>query len=159
MPSPFEQAAAQTSAAVDSIFGELFTFTAMKENGDVDAKRVVDPDRPDFDAIGAYLAATSSLYPHARGSIADDHVQKTAASQPLVSIDNANLRWPVVTGDRCTRQKTGEVFEVSRPMPDGVKRTIFHLTARKRPPLPLVFVPRLDFSDARNSGLLAAIGA
>ncbi|MDA9521639.1 hypothetical protein XI06_15120 [Bradyrhizobium sp. CCBAU 11434] len=132
MSTPFELAAAQTSAAVDSVFGEPFTFVGMKTGDDVDAARIADPDRPAFDAIGAYVAVTSALYPHARGSIADDHVQKTVASQPLVSIDNANLQWAVVTGDRCTRQKTGEVFEISRPMPDGVKRTIFHLTARKR---------------------------
>ncbi|CUT12533.1 hypothetical protein BF49_3613 [Bradyrhizobium sp.] len=132
MPNPFEQAALQTSAAVDSVFGELFTFTAMKATTDVDAPRAADPDRQAFDAIGAYVAVTSSFYPHARGGVADDHAQKMVASQPLVSIDNANLRWVVVTGDRVTRQKTGEVFEISRPMPDGVKRTIFHLTARKR---------------------------
>jgi hypothetical protein len=130
--TPFETAATMTSAAVDLVYGETFTFTGMKAAADVDSPRVADPARPAFDATGGYVAPSQAIYPHARGSIADAHAQKTVASQPLVSVDNDRLAWPVTTGDRVTRKKTGEVFEISRPLPDGVRRTVFHLTARKR---------------------------
>lgn len=132
MPTPFEQAASMTSAAVDFVYGELFTFTARAVAGDVDAPRGPDASRPSFDATGGYIGPSSSLYPHARGSIADDHAQGDVVSKPLVSVDNANLPWMPVTGDQVTRQKTGETFEIAKPLPDGVRRTIFRLTARKR---------------------------
>lgn len=132
MPTPFETASAMTSAAVDRVYGESFQMIAMKPNLDVDALRIPDPARPAFTAVGAYVAPSQAVYPHARGAIADDHAQKLVASQPLASFDNAALAWPVTTGDRVLRLKTGELFEVARPLPDGVRRTVLHLTSRKR---------------------------
>lgn len=133
MTNPFEQGAQMTSAAVDLVYGELFTFIAKTvTSNDVDAKRSADSSRPNFDCTGAYVAPSSSMYPHARGSIADDHAQGDVASKPLVSVDNANLTWQPVPGDQVIRQKTGETFEIAKPLPDGVRRTIYRLTAKKR---------------------------
>src|SRR4051794_37664233 len=109
MPTPFETAAAMTSAAVDTVYGESFPLIAMKPADDVNSPRVPDAARPTFTAIGAYVAPSQSILPHARGPIADDNAGKVIASQPLVSIDNARLQWPVTTGDRVTRLKTGEM--------------------------------------------------
>lgn len=132
MTNPFEQAAAQTSCAIDAVFGEAFTFVAMAVSTDVDAPRGPDATRPNFDCVGAYVGPSRSLYPRAPGPAPDNQAQGTVASHPLVSIDNSALAWTPTTNDRVIRQKTGETFEISKPMPDGVRRTIFHLTARKR---------------------------
>lgn len=132
MPSPFELAAAMSSAAVDTVYGENFSFVAMKAGADVDNPRIADPARPQFTAVGAYIGPAKAVLPHARGSIPDDNARRAVLSEPYVSIDNSNMSWWVVIGDRVVRLKTGETFEVSRPIPDGVTRTRIHLTARKK---------------------------
>ena len=40
MPTPFETAAAMVSAATDTVYGESFTFIAMKVGADVDRELV-----------------------------------------------------------------------------------------------------------------------
>lgn len=132
MPSPFEIAAAMTSAAVDTIYGETFECFAMVAAGDVDGSRSTDVARPSFTVTGGFLAPSNSVLPHARGSIQDDNAQKIATSVPRVSFDNRLMIWPLRTGDRVLRVKTGEFFEVAKSLPDGVLRTMFSLTARKR---------------------------
>lgn len=131
MPTPFETAAAMTSAAVDMVYGESFQLTGMKHGADVDSSRVTDPARPVVTVTGAYVAPAQSMWPHARGK-ADDNAHKVNASVPRVSIDTAQLPWPVMIFDRVTRLKTSEVFEVSKSLPDGVRRIVLYLTARKR---------------------------
>jgi hypothetical protein len=157
MPTPFENAAAMASAAVDAVYGESFQLIAMKSPADVNASRLADQARPSFFAIGAYLAPFKPILPHARGSIQDDNAHKFAASTPMVSIDNANLQWPVETGDRMLRMGTGDLFEVSKPLPDGIRRTVLHLTLRKRNAPIVSAAPSLDFSDPANSQFIPTI--
>ena len=132
MATPFDLAAKKASAAIDGVFGESFDVIAMTSPGDVDAKQVADVTRSTFIAIGGFLGPSRSMLPHARGSIQDDNAQKLAVSVPRVSIDNARMPWTVVKGDYIHRHATGEVFEVAKSLPDGVTRTTFTLTARKR---------------------------
>jgi hypothetical protein len=144
MPTPFENAAAMASAAVDAVYGESFQLIAMKSRRRRQCARLADSTRPTFFAVGAYLAPFKAILPHARGSIQDDNAHKFAASTPMVSIDNANLQWPVETGDRVLRMATGDLFEVSKPLPDGIRRTVLHLTLKKRNQVTLVPLrPRL----------------
>jgi hypothetical protein len=129
MPTPFEQAAALTSAAVDTIFGEVFTFVAMKPGADRNLPRIIDTSRPVFSAPGGFVGPSKTAFPHARGT-ANNQAQGHVVTEPFVSIDNVNLKWAAVTGDRVTQLKTGAQYEIARPMPDGVTRTIFILTAK-----------------------------
>ena len=129
MPTPFETAAALTSAAVDTIYGEMFTFIGMKAGVDRGSPKVLDATRPKFDAIGGYVDPAKSAFPRARGT-ANNEAQRHVATEPFVSVDNAKLLWPVVIGDRVTRAKTGIQYEIARPMPDGVTRTLFILTGK-----------------------------
>ncbi len=129
MPSPFEQAAALTSAAVDAVFGEQFTFIGMKAGVDRGAPRIVDTARPPFTVTGGYVDPSKTAFPHARGT-SQNQAQGHVVTEPFVSIDNARLQWAVVTGDRVTRAETGVQYEIARPMPDGVTRTIFVLTGK-----------------------------
>lgn len=132
MTTPFEQAAALTSAAVDAIYGEKFTIIGMKQGTDRGLPRVIDPSRPAFDVIGGYIDPSKSAFPHARGT-SQNQAQQHVVTEPFVSIDNANMQWAAVTGDRVTRQKTGIQYEIARPMPDGVARTLYFLTGKTFP--------------------------
>lgn len=129
MPTPFETAAAKTSAAVDTIYGETFTFIGMKAGVDRGSPKVLDTARPKFDAVGGYIDPSKTAYPKARGA-ANDQTQRHVVTEPFVSVDNSKLQWVVVTGDRVTRHKTGVQYEIARPMPDGVVRTLFFLTGK-----------------------------
>jgi hypothetical protein len=129
MPTPFETAAALTSAAVDTIYGETFTFIGMKAGVDRGSPKVLDTARLKFDAVGGFIDPSKSGFPLARGT-ENNQAQRHVITEPFVSVDNAKLVWVVVTGDRITRLKTGMQYEVARPMPDGVARTLFFLTGK-----------------------------
>lgn len=129
MPTPFETAAAATSAAVDAIYGETFTFIGMKAGVDRASPKVVDTSRPAFKAPGGYVGPAKPGLPKARGT-ENNLAQRHVISEPFVSVDSSKLQWAVVTGDRVIREKTGVQYEVGRPLPDGVHRTVFVLTGK-----------------------------
>lgn len=129
MTSPFEQAAALTSAAVDFVYGEQFRFIGMKPGVDRGAARVLDTTRIAFDVAGGFIDPSKQAYPHARGT-SQNAAQRHVVTEPFVSIDNGNMQWAAITGDRVTRLKTGVQYEISRPMPDGVTRTVYFLTGK-----------------------------
>jgi hypothetical protein len=118
-----------TSAAVDQIYGEKFTFIAMKAGVDRNLPKVVDTSRPPFTATGGYVDPSKMGLPHARGT-SNNQAQPEVITEPYVSVDNANMQWPAVTGDRVTRLKTGIQYAIARPMPDGVARTKYVLTGK-----------------------------
>jgi hypothetical protein len=129
MTTPFETAAAMTSAAVDTIYGELFTFIGMKAGVDRGSPKVIDTARPVFSAIGGYVDPSKSAFPRARGT-PNNEAQRHVVTDPFVSVDNARMQWPAVTGDRVMRVKTGIQYEIARPMPDGVARTLYFLSGK-----------------------------
>jgi hypothetical protein len=118
-----------TSAAVDTIYGETFTFIAMKVGADRGSPKVIDTSRPVFSAIGGWHDPSKTGFPGARGA-ANNEAQRHVVTEPFVSIDNARLNWAPVTGDRVTRGKTGDQYEIARPMPDGIARTLFFVTGK-----------------------------
>jgi hypothetical protein len=155
MVTPFASRKAKLSGSIDRAFGEVFTFSAKAvANGDVDLPRVADATRSDFDATAIWDGPAKSQTPHARGSIQDDTAHSWVASLPSVSVADNALSWRPQKGDWIMRQSDGSTYEVSKPLPDGFGRTVFKLTAKKRPP----FAPSLDFSDSRDSQYLALIG-
>lgn len=129
MPTIFEQAAALTSSAVDLVYGELFTVIGMKDGVDRNSPKAIDADRPAFTVTGAFFGPAKIGHPHARGT-ASNAAQAHVVSEPFVSIDNAKLAWAVAARDRVTRLKTGEQYEISRPMPDAAARTLLFLTGK-----------------------------
>jgi hypothetical protein len=132
MPSPFPLRDAKVSGAIDRAFGEIFTFTAYSAGDDVNSRQLPDPARPAFDATGIWEAHAKSATPHARGAATDDVAHNWTGSYPSLSIDDANLRWPVRPKDSVTRHFDGMVYAVARTMPDGAGRVLLELTARKR---------------------------
>jgi hypothetical protein len=129
MPTPFEAAAKNASSAIDAVFGETFTFIGMKAGVDRGSPKVLDTARPKFDVIGGYHGPSKPAFPLARGT-ENNQAQRHVVTEPFVSVDNGKLLWAVVTGDRVTRLKTGVQYEIARPMPDGVTRTLFFLTGK-----------------------------
>jgi hypothetical protein len=129
MPTPFESAAKNASAAIDAVFGETFTFIGMKAGVDRGSPKVLDAARPKFDVIGGYVDPAKTAFPTARGT-ANNYTQRHVVTEPFVSVDNTGMQWPAVSGDRVTRIKTGVQYEIARPMPDGVARTLYFLTGK-----------------------------
>jgi len=132
MATAFEAAAMRASRVLDERGGEEFQFLAMRSAADVDAPRMSDSSRPTFPAMGIWYEPSRSVLPHARGAMQDDNAHGAVLSQPRVSVDNRLMPWRVTTGDRVRRVRTGDEYEVAKPIPDGVARPIFALTARKR---------------------------
>lgn len=133
MPTPFAALDAMLSGAVNSTFGEAFTFQAFTANTDVDLPLVADATRLDFAAVAVWVAQTSSATPHARGAMQDDNAHNWTASQPQITVDDALLVWRPRKGDRVTRLEDGAVYQIARPpRPDGMGHTTIDLTDRKR---------------------------
>jgi hypothetical protein len=133
MATPFELAAVTASAAIDAVFGEVFEITAMKAVSDVNSPRIADETRSSFSVKAAFSAPSASTFPHGRGRVQDDDAQRVDITKPRISVDSRLLAWAARQGDRVTRLKTGDVFEISKVLPDSSStRTVFSLTSRKR---------------------------
>jgi len=127
------QRAAKLSAALARAFGEDFTFTARRvgDDEDVNKPRVADASRSAFTVVGVFAGASKERFPNARGR-ASDNAQGAVVSGPRVTVEDVALPWLPRDGDTCVRGETGEVYSISRTVPDGFGRTLLYLTARKR---------------------------
>ncbi len=133
MSTPFELAAVTASAAIDTVFGEAFEIIAMKTGSDVNSPRIADTSRALFSVKAVFCAPSTSTYPQGRPPFADDSAQRVDITNPCISVDSRLLAWAARQGDRVTRLKTGDVFEISKVLPDSSStRTVFSLTSRKR---------------------------
>ena len=131
--TPIASRAARLSASVDSAFGETFKFSAFTvAAGDVNLPKTVDGSRAPFIATAIWEAPSKSVTPYAHGSISDDNAHNWTASTPSISVADVNLLWTPQPGDRVTRILDGTIYQISTPAPDGMGRTIFHLSSRKR---------------------------
>lgn len=136
MASPFAARDAKLSGAIDSAFGEQFTFTGKQvaASGDVNLPRIADPSKPAFTVVGVWEAFSEEAFPMGRGSNPDDEAQRRSAQYPSVSVDDALLTtWTPGQGDVCVRLFNGATYEILRAMPDDLGRTLFVLTNRQRP--------------------------
>lgn len=142
------------SRAVDAVYGELFSFVAYAVGGSVNAPKAPDATRPTLLAVGTWHAQSQAGEPKARGSVADDSAHAWIASRPQVSVDDAALLWLPRQGDHVVRMLDQQMFEIAAVFPEGARRTVFELTARKRS---AVYSPSLDFSEPLNSQFLPVI--
>lgn len=132
MPTPFELAAAMASASLDQIFGEVFEIAAMKAAGDVNSPKIADETRPSFSVAGILTLPSNSTFPRGNGAIRDISASRITVTTPRLSADRRLLRWSPRQGDRVTRIKTGDVYEINKVLPDASSvRTVFGLTNRK----------------------------
>lgn len=117
MPTPFQQAAALASAAVDSVYGETFTFQPMAA-ADPNARPAADASRAAQQIVGVLLdsfarshsgpARTQGVTPEQPGH---------SSTRPQFSFDRSALPYDPRAGDFLTRADGSKfkVAEVRRP--------------------------------------------
>lgn len=131
MATAFPERAAKLSASIGRAFGEDFILTPRAQVADVNLPRAPDPGRAVLTRTGVWSAGAKEMRMHARGH-ADSDAQPTVASGPAVTFAEADLAWPPVEGDLCTRVLDNSTYVIGRRLPNGFGRVKFTLTARKR---------------------------
>ncbi|HYD05898.1 MAG TPA: hypothetical protein VEC60_09235 [Reyranella sp.] len=99
---------------------------------DVNARRLVDPERSGMDFTGTWVAprVPAERRPGlARDSGAGGARREISAGRPCVKYSDGALPWRPQIGHQVTRLSTGERFEVAEIAGDGYGRTILLLTA------------------------------
>lgn len=131
MGTPFQDACAAASAAVDSTYCEPAIFRPMgAAGGDVNARQSPDPDRPvwgDDQTVRPFVAFFPE--PYARAFSGPARVQGVkaehpghASERPYVDLALAQLPYKPRGGDQILRVATGQLFRIAEPKPDGTGR-------------------------------------
>lgn len=127
MSSAFDALEDAVSAACDALFAETFELRPMRSAPNVravaDANREIQTFQAIFDDRARHQeAAGGGMTDFKRISVGRDDTRTT------LSVDNAELaRIDRRAGDRVLRVKTGVLYELGNPMPDGMGRTVFNL--------------------------------
>lgn len=113
MPSPFQDAAAAASAAVDAWYGEAFTLQPRaRTGGDVNGRAA---------AVGAAVAFTGVLVAEGRSMHAEGRAKaqsttmEVGAAPPYVNAPSAAFAVRPEIGWHVTRTATGERFRIASP--------------------------------------------
>lgn len=116
MPSVFAAAAADVSAAVDDVFGELFIFRGMLPVAGQRRTPAPDPSRADFTITGVWLPKPIIIGVSPKLTDAEDTAQKPGAQGQVtgVLVSRSVLLWEPRPGDRVIRVDTGLVTSVTR---------------------------------------------
>jgi hypothetical protein len=133
MATPLAIRYAKLSGAIDKAFGEHFTFVARKVSaGDVNLPAVADTNRPNFTATGVWDGPAKAGFPRARGAQQDDNTHQWSASMPSVCVHDDAMPWKPTRDDITIRLFDGATYLIADALPDGMGRTVFKLTAKKR---------------------------
>jgi hypothetical protein len=128
MASPFEIAAAATSAAVDRVYGKSFFYQPMTAATDVNARPVFDPTRA---AVTITAAFSDAFFRAGEGPTRSPGVNNEkpghASSRPQISFDAAALPYRAQRGDRITRLADGKIFRVAEVHLDDTRRILCDL--------------------------------
>jgi len=128
MTTPFQDAAAAASGAVDDVYGEPYLYQPMKRDADVNGRLIVDPDRAPVTVTGvpfdAYARADSGP---ARTQGVTAEKPGHASDRPSVSIERAALPYAPHVGDRLTRVSDGVKFSVAEPRRLDLVRIVLDL--------------------------------
>ncbi len=116
MTTPFQDAVAASSAAVDAVYGEPYRYQPMTCDTDPNARMIIDGSR-------AVLTITCTMVDiYARADSAASRTQGVipekpghASDRPSVSIDRVALPYDPRKGDRLTRLSDGVLFQVAEP--------------------------------------------
>lgn len=125
MTSPFQEAAALASAAIDDFYSEAYLYQPMLA-ADVNARSAIDPARAPLTIMAAMLdnyARADSGPARTQGVMAEKPGH--ASSRPQVSIATGALPYETRRGDRMTRVSDGALFQVAEcRSPDLVRITL-----------------------------------
>lgn len=130
MTSPFQDAAAAASAAVDDFYGEPFQFAPMASipNGRPSA----DPGRAVVTFTAAFIdvyARFDSKLTHTFGVVPEKPGH--SSSRPQISFDPASLPYRARNGDRVIRTATGDQYQLAEVRSDQTRRMLCDLNLIK----------------------------
>ena len=123
----FDGALAVADTAVDTVFGELFSYQPRRET--FGGETVLDTNR---DAVAGVLGVYSDGGRHQKTEgVSGEPVTGFVTSPPRFSYVTSQIRSPVQRLDRFTRLSDGQVYEVAEggALPDGNNRTLVELVA------------------------------
>ena len=138
MPSLFASLAAAAGATCDAVFSEGFTCEprapAVTAAGDRDenGRRRVSAAREVIAFVGTFVAAGAVLHAHGR-SLADSTTRPVVSEKPMIDVAIAALPQRPMKGDLIRRDDTGEVFEVTRFVPEDLGRARIYLAEKRTP--------------------------
>jgi hypothetical protein len=122
MSSPFQDAAALASSAVDDTYGEPFTYQPMTA-ADVNARPSIDANRAALTITAVLLDSFARAHSGpARTQGVTSEQPGHASTRPQLSLDPAALPYTPRRGDIVTRGSDGSKFLVAEPRrPDDVR--------------------------------------
>ena len=97
--------------------------------GDANARPSPDGSRSPITVVGIWVEpqVEYARRPHER---VESRSHDQAASRPTVKIQEVLLPYPLAQGDRITRLKTSQRYQIATPGIDGFGRVVATLTAR-----------------------------
>ena len=104
------------SADIDDEFGERLIITPCT----APPNRQAEPSGPSISIMGVFRYRSVEAFPTRNGIAVDTRM-------PQVSFDRDRLPFPPEPGTRVQRVDDGDLFEVTRSLPDGVSRVVCHL--------------------------------
>lgn len=122
--SRFDELLAHADRSIDRSFGETFNFQPMREI--INGEAVPDEDRATVAGVQGVFAEHAEDYAMQGGS---GFSPGRVSAAPRLSIRIDEWQFIVQKFDRVTRLKTGQVYEVTKVLPDDLSRSILSLVA------------------------------
>lgn len=134
MAAPFARLAVSAGAAVDGVFGELWTLrpqASPEGTEDVNARRRGDPLRIEAEGIlGVFSDPAVRGWPKGRAQ-SDDWIMARALDEATVAFETSRLPYKLRTGDVLVREDTGDRYAVGLCLTDEASgRTNVTVTAK-----------------------------
>jgi hypothetical protein len=127
MGTPFQDACAAASGAVDTVYGEPWVYMPMA-TGDANTRRSPDPERAIISIVAAFIDPYARAFsgPARKQGVRVEHPGH-ASSRPIIDIALAQLTYDPRRGDRVTRSTDGSLWQVAEVRPDGTGRAELEL--------------------------------
>ncbi|HEX8030681.1 MAG TPA: hypothetical protein VF491_19550 [Vicinamibacterales bacterium] len=133
MADPNPSRTARLAGSLEKAFGETFDIFPMVGINDVDARYRLDNSRDAILAVtGMWDGPADSKTPYARGASTDDVVHNWTTSFPSAIFSDVNLPWTPRKGDKLVRKLDNTTFQVIKPFPNGLGRTLLQLSSKAR---------------------------
>jgi hypothetical protein len=134
MGTPFQDACAAASDAIDTVYGEPFVYLPMTA-ADPNARRTPDPNRATTPIVGFFFDpyARAASGPARRQGVKVEHPGH-GSSRPVLDIALAQLPFAPRRGDRVQRLEDNSLWELAEPRPDGTGRAEIDLNHLSGPP-------------------------
>ena len=126
--SLFEDSFAVASEGIDQVFGECWKYLPMAKPSP-NARAAPDSSRI---IVDSFIAVYLGPYARASSGIVQRQGLKPerpghASDRPVCDVTLCRLPYPPQSGDRVVRLKTGDLYEIVEPRPNGIGRSALDL--------------------------------